>query len=64
MTDWGEDEIEDMIAACRDLVDEDPARFTPWEIRFLEELEDRNVDQHLTEAQVDKLREIYEERCV
>jgi hypothetical protein len=63
VTDWDEDDVEEMIEACRTAADDDPKRFTAWEIRFLEELEDRNVDHHLTESQVDKLRQIYEERC-
>lgn len=63
MTDWDEEDVEDMIAACREAIDADPKRFTAWEIRFVEELEDRNVDHHLTDGQIDKLREVYEERC-
>lgn len=63
MTDWDEEDIEDMIAACRQAADEDPKRFRPWELSFLESLEDRNVDHHLTEQQIEKLREIHEERC-
>jgi hypothetical protein len=58
-----EEEIEDMITACREAIDADPKRFTAWEIRFLESLEDRNVDHHLTEDQIVKLEQIHEERC-
>ena len=58
-----EDDLEQVLADCIAMVEEDPARFTPWERQFLAELEDANDAFHLTDAQRDKLGQIHAERC-
>ena len=58
-----EDELEEALAECLAMKEEDPTRFTAWELRFLEEVEDANDAFHLTDAQRDKLAQIHAERC-
>lgn len=54
--------IEEMIDECLEAVEEDTDAFTEWEIEFLESIEDQNEDRHLTDQQVEKLTEIWEEK--
>jgi len=54
--------IEQMIADCLVAVEDDSDAFTEWEVEFLESIEDQNEDRHLSESQVDKLTEIWEEK--
>jgi len=54
--------IEQMISDCLVAVEDDSDAFTEWEVEFLESIEDQNEDRHLSESQVDKLTEIWEEK--
>jgi hypothetical protein len=56
-------EEQDMIDALVELLEEDDGRFTAWEQSFVEDMK-RKIDKNysLTEAQVEKLRQIYDER--
>jgi hypothetical protein len=58
-----EDDLEQVLADCIEMVKEDPHRFTTWELHFIAELEDANDAFHLTDAQRDKLGQIHAERC-
>jgi len=62
-----EEHIERMIEVCLETLEEHPERFSSWEIDFLESVEEYNEMGHLTEGeggQLEKLEEIYEERCL
>ena len=57
-----EDQIEEMLAECMEEAEACPSAFTSWELEFLTDIEERNVDRHLTEDQISKLAQIHQER--
>lgn len=59
---YTEDEIETMVEDCLRAVEERPDDFTGWERTFIESIEDQNQTVHLTDEQVEKLEQIWEER--
>ena len=58
-----DDTVERYLDVCLEAVEEEPDRFSAWERDFLESAEDQNEQGFLSEAQVDKLLQIYEDRC-
>ena len=58
-----EEHIERMLEACLELMDQDDHPFTSWEVGFIEDAEEKNETGHLSPTQVEKLEQIYEERC-
>jgi len=59
---YSEDEIEGMIRDCQEALEERPDDFTGWERSFIEDIEDNNETTHLSEGQIEKLEQIWEER--
>lgn len=59
---YTEEEIEQMIAECMEALEQRPDDFTGWETSFLEDVSDANETTHLTDSQVEKLEQIWEER--
>jgi len=59
---YTEAEIESMLEDCQEAVEERGDDFTAWELQFIEEAADTNETAHLTEKQVEKLEQIWEER--
>jgi len=59
---YTEDQIELMLENCQAAVEERRDDFTAWELKFIEEVEDANQTLHLTENQIEKLEQIWEER--
>ncbi len=57
-----EEVIEQMIEESLVAVEERCDDFTEFEVEFLESVEDQNEVRHLTENQIDKLTEIWEEK--
>lgn len=57
-----DEEIETMLSECIEALEERPDDFTGWERTFLEDLEEKNELGHLSEKEIAKLEEIYEER--
>lgn len=55
--------IEYMINACSFTVGRHIDRFSAWEIKFLDSVENANETGHLTDAQIDKLTEIFKAKC-
>lgn len=55
--------IEGMIADCLDMLDRSPHAFSAWEQTFLESIDDQQHGRHLTDAQQDKLEQIWEDKC-
>lgn len=55
---------EEMVAELSDLLGTDSDRFTEWEAEFIEDMERKIAkDYELTEGQLSKLYQIYEERA-
>lgn len=59
---YTESEIEEMIENCQGAVDDREEDFTPWEVAFIKDVAMVNETAHLTDDQVDKLEQIWEER--
>lgn len=59
---YTEDEIEKMIEDCQEALEERPDDFTGFERTFIEDVADANETAHLTDNQVEKLEQIWEER--
>ena len=59
---YTEEEIESMLEDCQAALEERPDDFTGWETSFIEDVADNNETTHLTEGQVEKLEQIWEER--
>lgn len=59
-----EDRIEEIIEESLEALEERQDDFTAWERDFLESVEDHNEQGHLTEAQIEKLIEIYEDKVL
>lgn len=55
---------EAMLEACLEDAAGDPMKYTPWEVTFLESLEDYTEDHVLTDKQLVKLRQIYQQRIL
>ncbi len=60
--EYGEDEIESMLASCRAALEDRPDDFTEFERGFIESAADDNETTHLTGKQVEKLEQIWEDR--
>jgi len=59
---YTEEQIEQLLEDCRQAAEDRPDEFTAWELQFIEDAADANETTHLTEAQVEKLEQIWEER--
>ena len=59
-----ESQIEKMLEACLELLEDVDHPFTAWEVTFIEDVEEANETGHLSDFQVEKLEQIYEERCL
>jgi len=59
-----EEQIEMMIEECLEALADNSSKFTAWEQTFLEDLEGVNDFEHLTDKQVEKLTQIYEDKVV
>lgn len=57
-----EEQIEHMIEACLQALNEDETIFSSWEQIFLEDIENVNDFKHLTDKQIAKLEQIYEDK--
>ena len=60
---YTDDEVEQMIEDCQRAVDERPVEFTGFEREFIESVADANETSHLTDKQIEKLEQIWEERA-
>ncbi len=64
MSTFEDDEaVEQMIAALREALDEDPDEFSEWEREFIRSVQDQNDGAHLSEKQCAKIEELYDEHC-
>jgi hypothetical protein len=61
--EYTDEEIEGMIADCQKAVEENPDVFSKFESEFIESVADANETAHLTEKQIEKLEQIWEERA-
>lgn len=59
---YAEDEIESMISDCEAALEERPDDFTGWERTFIEDATEQNETRHLSNGQIEKLEQIWEER--
>jgi len=59
---YTETEIEQMLSDCQEALEERPDDFTGWEVSFLEDVADSNETTHLSDGQIEKLEQIWEER--
>jgi len=59
-----EDRIEELIADCLDELDRHTHNFSAWEQTFLESIDEQHHERHLSDAQVTKLVQIWEDKCV
>lgn len=55
-------QIEHMIEECLTALSDDETIFSTWEQTFLESLENTNDERHLTDKQIKKLEQIYEDK--
>jgi hypothetical protein len=60
---YTDEEVEKMIAECREELEENPKAFTGFEREFIESVADANETTHLTDKQIAKLEQIWEDRC-
>jgi len=60
---YTDEEVDTMIADCQKELEENPDTFTGFERTFIESVSDANETVHLTDKQIDKLEQIWEERC-
>jgi hypothetical protein len=58
-----DERIEEMIAELLDALDADPHAFTAWEQTFVESLDEQQHERHLSEKQIDKLVDLWGEKC-
>jgi hypothetical protein len=62
MTLADDKDVEDVLDQCLEAYERAPKSFTPWEIGFLNKLEESLAWLHPSPAQLAKLAQIYEER--
>ena len=60
--EYTEEEVEKMVTDCIEALDERPDDFTGWETSFIEDIAEQNETTHLSENQIEKLEQIWEER--
>lgn len=60
--EYDEGEIEEMLGQCVAALEERPDDFTGWERTFIEDLELKNEEGHLSDNQLQKLEQVWEER--
>ena len=60
--EYDDEDIERMISECAVAIEERPKDFTGWEMDFIESVSDANETTHLSDSQVEKLEQIWEDR--
>jgi len=60
--EYKEEEIERMLSDCKEAIDDRSDEFTEFEVNFIESLDAENETTHLSERQISKLEQIWEER--
>lgn len=60
---YTEGEIETMLSDCQEAIEENADAFTGFERTFIESVADANETTHLTDKQIEKLEQIWENRC-
>ncbi|MEN6368293.1 MAG: hypothetical protein ABFD77_01170 [Thermotogota bacterium] len=59
---YEDEEVEKMISDCQEAIEETPDSFTGFEREFIRSVAAQNETDHLSEKQIEKLEQIWEER--
>jgi hypothetical protein len=60
---YDDEEVDTMISDCQAALESNPDAFTGFERTFIESVSDANETTHLSNKQIEKLEQIWEDRC-